>query len=86
MHQLGREAVAPAELDLVGKVIGPGRGQILRVPHRERDDLPADALEQAIVLEKKHLGAAARIEIVVDRQEGGRRLRHAASATYAVVA
>jgi hypothetical protein len=86
MQELGCEPVTAAKLDLVGKVLGPGGGQVLRVPHRERDDLPTGALEQAILLEKKHLGAAARVEIVVDRQETGRRLHHPDSAAYSVIA
>jgi hypothetical protein len=41
---------------------------ILRMPHRERHDLLAGALEHAILLEKNHFGPTPWVEIVVDRQ------------------
>src|SRR4029077_8338821 len=75
--ELGGKAVVRAELDLVGEVIRPRCWQVLGVAHGKRHDLPADILEQTIMLEKQHLCAAARIIVVVDRQQAVRGCQHA---------
>jgi hypothetical protein len=51
-----------------------------------RHDLPAAALEHAILLEKDHCGPAPWVEIVVDRQEAVRRVLHALSPTLLALA
>ena len=75
-QQFAAETVAGAELDLVREEIGPWRGQIERMLHGERNDLPADVFEQPVLLEKHDLGAAARIEIVVDCQQAVGLFQH----------
>ena len=53
VQELSSRPIASAELDLVGEVFGPGRGQVLRMPHRERNDLPACVLEESDYVREK---------------------------------
>src|ERR1043166_3228677 len=68
-HDFLERVVCPAKLDFLGEETIPGRREVFTVVHTERDHLPPDFVEQAILLKEDDLRAAAAIKVVVYRQQ-----------------